>query len=94
MADDREPGQQEQGVLNDLSRMPPELAEGSLAALALALAQQADSGELPPREAIAAAAQIRQCMVQIRDWAPGTDTGDSTDVKRERMEKQMLRVVE
>lgn len=93
MDDEREAGPQEQGVLKDLARMPPDLAEGALAASALGMAREVDAGELPPREAIQARAQIRQCMVQLREWAPGTDTGDSTDAKRERREQRMLKVV-
>jgi hypothetical protein len=93
MSDEHELGSQEQGVRNELDRMPPELATGALAALAIGYAQQMDTGELPPREWIGAGAQLRQCMVQLREWAPGSDTGDSTDVKRERREQRMLKVV-
>ena len=88
--DEREVGWDEQGVLNDLARVPADLATGALAAIAIGMARDVDSGELPPREKIQARAQIRQCMVQLREWAPGTDTGDSTDVKRERREQRML----
>jgi hypothetical protein len=86
-------GEMEASVAADLSLLPDALARGALAIEALVFARMIDRGELPPREAIAAGAQIRQCMVQLHEWAPGEVKDDKTDKAQERRERGLLRVV-
>ena len=84
----------EHGVREDLRAMPDRLRRGALARTALWLAEVLDAGEMLPRDAITAAAQLRQCMVQLAEWAPGADESDDTDEKREKRELRLLRPAE
>lgn len=88
----RKIGPEEKGVRYDLSKMTDEYRKGSLAAMALAMAQELDAGEMPPREAMTARAQIRQCVVQLKDWAPGERKDDPTDKARGQREDNITRL--
>lgn len=89
-------GPEERGVRTELRNLNQiKVADrGALASMALAMAQQLDRGLLDPRDAIAARAQIRQCVVQLREWAPAPDAGDATAGARSDVEAvRSLRVV-
>ena len=92
-----EQGPIESGVLTDLARLPDEMRAGGIAAEALYIARQLDglnnAFELPARDAAAFLAQLRHCLVQLRDWAPGAVEDDPTDVARRNREGRMLHVV-
>lgn len=90
----RRKGWIEQGTREDLRTLPKAMQAGGLARTAIWLATQLDSGQMIPRDAAAYAAQIRHCLVQLHDWAPGEVKGDATDEAREAREKYMLRIVE
>jgi hypothetical protein len=77
-------GPEERGVRASLRTI--KAADPALAAMALAMAQELDRGEMAPRDSIAARAQIRQCIVQIREWNPSGEQGDNTDEVRARVE--------
>lgn len=87
----------EESVCTDLARMPAELAKGAIAATALYAARQLDgldnAFDLPARDAAAFLAQIRHCMVQLRDWAPGEVQDDPTDLARKNREDRLLHSV-
>lgn len=87
----------EQRVQRDLDRMPAELRDGAIAGTALYAAHQLDgldnAFELPARDAASFLAQIRHCMVQLRDWAPGEVQDDPTDIKRKNREARMMGTV-
>lgn len=93
----REVGQVEQGVLDDLARLPAELKTGSIAQVALYAARQLDglgnAFDLPARDATGFLAQIRHCMTQLRDWAPGEVQDDPTDMARKNREDRLLHSV-
>jgi hypothetical protein len=95
--EEREPGEVEQGVLKDLSRLPEDLRVGGIAQVALYAARQLDglgnAFDLPARDAAAFLAQIRHCVTQLRDWAPGEVKDDVTDTAQKRRESRMLRAV-
>lgn len=88
-------GPMEESVRNDLARMPPELREGAIAATATYAARQLDgldnAFDLPARDAAAFLAQIRHCMVQLREWAPGEVQNDPTTDARKKRESRLLR---
>jgi hypothetical protein len=92
-----EPGNVERGVLKDLSRLPEDLRSGGIAQVALYAARQLDglnnAFDLPARDAAAFLAQVRHCMTQLRDWAPGEVEDDPTENKRQAREKRMLATV-
>jgi hypothetical protein len=87
-------GPMEESVHKDLKRLPTELAEGAIAATALYAARQLDgldnAFDLPTRDAAAFLAQMRHCMVQLRDWAPGEVADDPTDTAQKSREARML----
>lgn len=90
-------GPMEESVRKDLSRLPKDLAEGGIAATALYAAKQLDgldnAFDLPARDAAAFLAQMRHCLVQLRDWAPGEVQDDPTEVKRKSREERLLGTV-
>jgi hypothetical protein len=90
---EHEPGMMEKSVHRDLDRLPIELREGAIAATALYAAKQLDgldnAFDLPARDAAAFLAQLRHCMTQLRDWAPGEVADDPTEDARKRREGRM-----
>lgn len=97
-SDDGKPGKMEQGVQRDLDRFPAEIRDGAIAQVALYAARQLDglnnAFDLPARDAAAFLAQIRHCMVQLRDWAPGEVKDDATDVAQKNRDSRLLRAVD
>src|ERR1700755_2082913 len=87
-------GPVETSVRKDLARLPKELAEGGIAATALDAAQQLDglnnAFDLPARDAAAFLGQLRQCLVQLKEWAPGEVEDDPTDAAKNSREARML----
>jgi hypothetical protein len=90
----RRRGAVEKAVLADIAALPPEYRKGAIAAAALLLGRELDLGGMTPRDAAGHAAQLRQCIVQLREWAPGEVPGDATDAARTRIEETRLRAVE
>jgi hypothetical protein len=89
-------GRIERGVRKDLAKLPLEYRQGALAATALHLAHQMDGGEdlgLAPRDVAAYAAQLRQCVIQLREWAPGQSEDDITDQMAGQREGRLLAAV-
>jgi hypothetical protein len=95
--EEHEPGVVEKGVQADLDRLPAEMRAGGIAQVALYAARQLDgldnAFDLPARDAAAFLAQIRHCMTQLRDWAPGAVEDDPTDLARKNREDRLLHSV-
>jgi hypothetical protein len=85
----RRRGAVELGVHRDITRLPDAMRKGGIAAAALALAAELDTGELPPRESAGHAREIRQCLVTLAEMAPGDARGDQTDEVRQRRERRL-----
>lgn len=85
----RRKGPVEAGVHKDIARLPDAMRKGGIAAAALTLAQELDTGELPPRESAGHAREIRQCLTTLAEMAPGDVKGDQTDEVRERRERRL-----
>lgn len=85
-------GPVEEGVREDLGTMPENLRRGAMAQTALLLARQLDSAAefmLQARDIAAFTAQLRHCMTQLREWAPGEARGDRTDEARVKREERL-----
>jgi hypothetical protein len=87
----RQIGALERAVREDLKRLPEDLARGGIAAAALRLATELDAGLVIGRDAASHAREMRQCLTQLRDWAPGASSEDKTDEVRARREARMRR---
>lgn len=85
----RRKGPVELAVLRDLKAFPDDLRQGGIAAAALRMAMELDAGIVLGRDAAGHAREIRQCLVQLREFAPGEVRGDATDEIRERREKRL-----
>lgn len=87
----RRKGPAETAVLRDLAALPDDLRKGGIAAVALGLAQDIDSGAggMSPRDKTGMYAQLRMAMVTLREIAPGEARGDHTDEVRERRERRL-----
>jgi hypothetical protein len=82
----------ERGVRTDLRKMPDDLRKGALAQTALMLSRQLDSSQeymMQPRDLASFVAQLRHCMTQLREWAPGEARGDATDAARVKRENRL-----
>lgn len=79
----------ELAVLRDLSQLPDDLRKGGIAATAVRLARELDIAGMTPRDAAGHGREIRMCLAQLRDWAPGERKGDGTDEVRERRERRL-----
>lgn len=86
---ERHIGDVEEAVQRDLSHLPDDLRRGGIAATALRLAQDLDRGLVTGRDAAGHGREIRMCLAQLRDWAPGENKGDQTDEVRQRREQRM-----
>ena len=84
-----EVGPEEAGVRLDLKALGQSAKgrRGALAAQALATAQEIDRGDFQGRDRVAARAQVRQCIVQLREWNPAPEQGDATDAARAQVEQ-------
>lgn len=85
----RRKGPVELAILRDLKAFPDDLRKGGIASAALRLAVELDSGIVLGRDAAGHAREIRQCLVQLREFAPGEVRGDATDEVRERRERRL-----
>ncbi len=79
----------EDGLRQDLARLPADMRTGGVAQVALFCAQALDTGGLSPRDAAGFARELRLALAQLRDMAPGEVKGDVTDEVRARREKRM-----
>ena len=79
----------ELAVAARLRTLPGELRKGPVAACMVRLARELDAGIVIGRDAAGHAREIRMCETQLREWAPGTAAGDSTDEVRERRERRL-----
>lgn len=85
----RRAGPVELAVQRDLKTLPAEHRRGAIATAALRLAMELDAGVVLGRDAAGHVREIRQCVVQLRDWAPGSQAGDSTDEARDKRERRL-----
>lgn len=85
----RRKGENETAVLRDLKMLPEDLRKGAIAAVALALARQLDTGDMSARDLSDVANKLRMAMVTLREIAPGEAKGDHTDEVRERRERRL-----
>lgn len=76
-------------MLRDLARFPDDLRTGGIAAAALQLAHELDAGIVLGRDAAGHAREIRMCITQLTEFAPGEVKGDSTDEVRARRERRL-----
>lgn len=83
------PGPVAQAVERDLASYPDALARGAIAATALRLAFELDSGIVMGRDAAGHAREIRLAMQALRELAPVADSGDQTDEIRARRERRL-----
>ena len=74
----RKKGDAEKGLDYDLGKLPEEYRKGGIAAVARILARSMDAGGMTARDEAGHAAQIRQALVQLREWAPSAEAGDAT----------------
>jgi hypothetical protein len=82
-------GPVELAVRRDLARYPDDMRKGGIAAAALRLASELDAHLVVGRDAAGHAREIRMCLTQLHDFAPGEVRGDSTDEVRERRERRL-----
>lgn len=83
----RRKGDVEKGLDYDLKSMPEEYQKGAIAAGARRLARTLDEGGMTPRDEAGHMAQLRQAIVQLHEWAPGSEPGDPTGEAQARSEK-------
>jgi hypothetical protein len=75
----RRAGDAERAVRRDLALLPDELRKGGIAAGALKLAMDLDTLMVTGRDRAAHVREIRQCLITLREQAPGDRKGDKTD---------------
>ena len=76
-------------MAHDLAPLPEYLRKGGVAAAALRLAMELDTGIVAGRDAAGHAREIRQCITALREWAPGAAADDKTDEARGRRERRL-----
>jgi hypothetical protein len=82
-------GPVEAATARDLKALPPAMRAGALAATALRLAREIDTGALTARDLAGHARELRMHMTQLFDSAPGGSAGDVTDEVRDRRERRL-----
>jgi hypothetical protein len=85
----RRKGPLELAVMRDLRAMPDALRLSAIAASAINLAREIDTLDMTARDTAGHTRELRMCMTQLADLAPGERKGDSTDMLRERRERRM-----
>lgn len=85
------PGPIERKVRAELRNFPAEHRDGAIAAVAVRLAMEMDAGVVLGRDAAGHGREIRMCMVQLREWAPGGDAETGTDEVRRKREERLSR---
>lgn len=83
-----EMGEIEASVMKELSKLPMEAGEGSLAQAMLMLARQLDAGDVPPREVTQYTKEIRINLLSLKDEYPVTEDDDETDAARRKRERR------
>lgn len=83
-----ETGEIETSVVKELSRLPAEAGEGSLAQAMLMLARQLDAGDVPPREVTQYTKEIRINLLSLRDEYPPDEQDDETEAARRKRERR------
>lgn len=76
--------------MEDLRPLPDGLRKGGIAAAAIRLAMELDAGIVIGRDAAGHGREIRMCIAQLREWAPGSASEDLTDEVRARRERNLL----
>lgn len=92
MAEHEEPevGEHESGALEDLKRLPPDAAGGTLAKLMIGLARKLDSTDTADRDYPVMTKELRQVLVQLRDQFPPEEEDDDTAKARKRRVRMMM----
>lgn len=92
IAEHEEPeiGNIESGVLKDLSALPEEASEGTIAQMMLSMARRIDNGDVADRDVAPITKEIRQMYTQLKlDYPPVPDE-DDTEKTRRRRERMLL----
>ena len=84
----RSMGEIEASVMKELSKLPMEAGEGSLAQAMLMLARQLDAGEVPPREVTQYTKEIRINLLSLKDEYPPDEQDDETEAARRKRERR------
>lgn len=79
----------ELGLDEDLAPLPEHLRKGGIAAGARALAREIDDLVVAGRDSSGHVREYRQCIAQLREWAPGAAANDTTDEVRNRRERRL-----
>lgn len=89
LAEHEEPevGDNEQGVISDLEKMPAEAAESTEAQMTLYMARQIDNSEVAPRDVPAMNLQMRQNLEALRARFPDAGEEDITNTSRSARDK-------
>jgi len=83
-----EMGEIETSVMKELSKLPMEAGEGSLAQSMLMLARQLDAGDVPPREVTQYTKEIRISLLTLTDAYPAAEEDDETEAARRKRERR------
>jgi hypothetical protein len=81
-------GEIETSVMKELSKLPMEAGEGSLAQAMLMLARQLDAGDVPPREVTQYTKEIRINLLSLQDAYPPQEDDDETEAARRKRERR------
>lgn len=92
LAEHEEPevGEVESGVLEDLGKLPPEAAHGTIAKLMIKTARLIDSGEVADRDIAPLLKESRTQLAQLKDQYPPAQEDDDTEKTRKRRERLLL----
>lgn len=81
-------GRVEQGVLNDLDKLPDEARDTAIAQSMLELARDIDNGDVSPREKPNYTKDIRIGYMQLRELFPAQEDDDPTQLARNARERR------
>ena len=85
---DQAVGAWEASVMKDLAKLPLEAGESLLAQNMLGLAQDLDSGDVPPRERPQYTKEIRINLLTLQDAYPPDEDEDETATARQKRERR------
>lgn len=93
LAEHEEPetGKIESGVLKDLSSLPAEASEGTIAQMMLSMARRIDNGDVADRDVAPITKEIRQMYTQLKlDYPPEPEEDDTEKTRRRREQMLMM----
>jgi hypothetical protein len=80
-------GEVEQGVLNDLGKLPDEASTSSIAKASLKIARVLDSNEISPRDMAPLIKELRQNRAALLSLYPPEEDDDPTETARKNREE-------